>query len=74
VPQLRLLVQSNRETFAHLIIDLTGYAELGDHLDAIETVDGIVLVARAGLTKESHLLRMSAQLPAERTLGVLIVG
>jgi len=74
IPQLRLFVRANLECYAYIVIDLSGYERLGDHLDALEIVDGMLLVARAGVTTEDQLLRMVAQLPAEKNLGVILVG
>ena len=61
-------------TYEHLIVDLTGFRELGEHLTAIRSLDGVVVVARAGFTHEADLLKLNHALPADRNLGVLLVG
>ena len=74
VPQLRLMLHATIEQFAQIVIDLTGYMELGDHVEAIDLTDGVILVGRAGKTKESELVRRSAALPESKRLGVVLVG
>ena len=74
VPQLRAMLRAAGDRFAHLVIDLTGDAEVGDHLEVVDITDGVLLVARAGQTKEGDLLRMAAELPEGKNLGVVLVG
>lgn len=74
LPLLRAMIQSNRETFAAILADLTGFDHLGDHLNAMELVDGVVIVARAGTSREWDLQRLDMQIPPEKNLGVLLVG
>lgn len=62
------------QRFAHLVADLSRFTELGDHLGAVQQVDGIVILARAGATDEALLLGLAADLPPHRRLGVLLVG
>lgn len=72
VPQLARVIQHSIEIFSHLIIDLTGFKTLGEHLAAIEMMDGVIVVARAGRTVESELLRLNHELPRLLFLGVLV--
>jgi hypothetical protein len=74
VPHLARLVNMSAELFSHIVIDLTGFDLLGEHLAAIDLCDGALIVARAGRTREDALLRMSAQISPERNLGVVLVG
>jgi hypothetical protein len=74
VPQLELLVQQYREAFAHLVVDLTGFQRLGDHLNAIALIDGVVVVARARCSRERDLLRLRDELPSEANLGVILLA
>jgi len=60
--------------FAHVLVDLTGFGKLGEHLEAIEMVDGLALVGRAGSTRESTLLAFLRELPRDKNLGVLLLG
>jgi hypothetical protein len=73
LPQLARLIQQSTELFAHVLVDLTGYRKIGEHLAAIEMCDGVVVVARAGRTREDVLLRVRHEL-ADQLLGVVLVG
>ena len=74
VPQLARVIQHGSWLFAHVLVDLTGFKKLGEHLAAIDMVDAVVVVARAGRTSEAELLRLKHELPAAKSLGVLLVG
>jgi len=74
VPQLGQLLSSGSELFAHVLVDLTGFKKLGEHLAAVQMVDGVVVVARAGRTTEGELLRLGHELPRARNLGVLLTA
>jgi hypothetical protein len=72
VPQLARVIQHSAELFAHVLVDLTGFKKLGEHLAAIDMVDAVVVVARAGRTTEHELLRVNHELPPHRNLGVIL--
>jgi hypothetical protein len=74
VPQLRRVIERGTELFAHVLVDLTGFDQFGDHLSAVDLVEGVLLVGRAGRTREKELLRLAWQLAPEQNLGVLLVG
>jgi hypothetical protein len=74
VPQLARVITQGSELFAHVLVDLTGFELVGDHLAAVELVQSIMIIARAGRTKETELLRLQHDLPAGKNLGVLLVG
>jgi hypothetical protein len=74
VPELARLVEHGRDLFAFMIADLTGFDLLGEHLGAMDLMQGVLLVAPAGQIKESVLLRMIQEVPTNRRLGVLLVG
>jgi hypothetical protein len=74
VPQLARVIQQSSELFAHALIDLTGFKNLGEHLAAIEMCDGVLVIARAGRTREGELLRLKHELPPAQNLGVLLIG
>ena len=74
VPQLARVITQGSELFAHVLVDLTGFELVGDHLAAVELVQSIMIIARAGRTKESELLRLQHDLPSGKNLGVLLVG
>jgi hypothetical protein len=74
LPQLARVIQNGGELFAHVLIDLTGFERLGEHLAAIEMMDAVVVVARAGVTREDQLLRLHHELPPHLAFGVLVAG
>ena len=74
VPHLAGVIREGAELFAQVLVDLTGFKKLGEHLAAIEMVDGVLVIGRAGRTTEDELLRLGHELPRARTLGVLLLG
>lgn len=74
VPQLARVIQHASELFAHVLVDLTGFKELGEHLAAIDMMDAVVVVARAGRTTEHELLRLNHDLPRHLNIGVLLAA
>jgi hypothetical protein len=60
--------------FQHLIVDMTGFDHIGEHLAAMELLDGVIVVARSGKTTIPELARWMRDIPDERNLGVLLVG
>ncbi len=57
--------------FTHLVVDLTGFGQLGEELAACEILDGVVLVARSGRTTVRQIQRW---LRDHAGLGVLLTG
>jgi hypothetical protein len=74
LPQLARMIQTGGELFAHMLIDLTGFKKLGEHLAAVEMMDAVVVVARAALTREDELIRIHHELPRPLAFGVLVAG
>jgi hypothetical protein len=74
VPQLARVIQHSVELFAHVVVDLTGFKKLGEHLAAIEMMDAVLVVARAGRTREDELLKLNHELPPRLNLGVLLAN
>ncbi len=74
VPHLAGVIREGAELFAQVLVDLTGFKKLGEHLAAIDMVDGVLVVARAGRTRETELLALAHELPRARNLGVLLLG
>jgi hypothetical protein len=62
------------DLFAHILCDLTGFELIGEHASAAACMDAVVLVGRAHRTDEEQLLALAALMPADRFLGVLLVG
>jgi hypothetical protein len=74
LPELSRLVKHGRELFAHMLCDLTGFDGLGEHLGAMDLVEGVLLVAPATKIREKDILRWTREVPAARRLGVLLQG
>ncbi|MBE7449092.1 MAG: hypothetical protein HS111_09400 [Kofleriaceae bacterium] len=74
VPALARLLLDGSELFAHVLCDLTGFELFGEHASAAACMDGVVLVGRAHRTREDELRSLAALMPADRFLGVLLVG
>jgi hypothetical protein len=74
VPQLKRLLAEGSELFGHVLVDLTGFKVLGEHLAALALVDSVVVVARAGLSLEMELLRLREELRDAPLVGVLLTG
>ncbi len=72
LPELQRVIQHGHELFAHLVVDLTGFDRLGEHLAAVALLEGVFIVGRAGKTREKDLLRWQQELPDH--LGVLLIG
>ena len=50
-------------TFDHLVVDLTGFDHLGEHVAAYALLDAVALVARSGRTTTSQVPARVAQAP-----------
>jgi hypothetical protein len=74
VPQLARFLLDGVEIFAHVLCDLTGLELIGEHASAAACMDGVMMVARAHRTREADLLALRRLMPADRFLGVLLVG
>jgi hypothetical protein len=74
LPQLAALIRGSTELFDRILVDLTGFKPFGEHLAATEMMDGVVIVGRVGRTREAQLRRFQVELPAEKSLGVLLIG
>ena len=56
----------------HALVDLSGYEEHGTHLRAYDAVDGVLVIAVAGVDKEKALLAKVEPIPEDKRLGVLL--
>jgi hypothetical protein len=74
VPQLARLLLDGVDLFAHVLCDLTGLELLGEHASAAACMDGVIIVARAHRTREDSLIALRRLMPADRFMGVLLVG
>jgi hypothetical protein len=74
VPQLARVLLDGSDLFAHVLVDLTGFELLGEHAGAAACMDAVAIVAQAHRSRERELLELSYLMPANRFLGVLLVG
>ncbi|MEZ4362104.1 MAG: hypothetical protein R3B48_18090 [Kofleriaceae bacterium] len=74
VPQLASVVVDGAEIFGHTLVDLTGFELIGEHVSAAAGMDRVVVVARTHHTREPAVLGLAQVLPADKFLGVLLVG
>lgn len=74
VPALARLLSSGCDRFAHVLVDLTGFDQLGEHAGAAACMDAVVLLARAGKSRERDLLTYERAVPVHRFMGVLLIG
>lgn len=74
VPQLARLLLDGVDLFAHVLCDLTGLELLGEHASAAACMDGVIVLARAHRTHEDQLVALRRSMPAERFMGVLLIG
>jgi hypothetical protein len=74
VPQLARVLLEGADLFAHVLVDLTGFDLLGEHGSAAACMDAVALVGRRNRTRETRLRQLAALMPAERFLGVVLVG
>jgi hypothetical protein len=74
VPQLARVVADGVDLFGHMLVDLTGFELIGEHASAAAGMDLVVVVGRTHRTREPALLALAQVLPADKFLGVLLVG
>ncbi|MBP6629812.1 MAG: hypothetical protein KBG28_12890 [Kofleriaceae bacterium] len=74
LPQLERALDAGGELFAHMLVDLTGFDLLGEHAAAAARMDAVALVGRARHTHDEQLKELARQMPADRFLGVVLVG
>lgn len=68
------LLASEGASFDHLVLDLTGFRNLGEQFGACELLEAVLLVARCGTTKTRWIRRRLRELAGTRCLGVLLTG
>jgi hypothetical protein len=62
-------------TAAYVFIDLTGFEDrIGEFLGTMDLVEGVIVAARAGVSREGDLGRVHRELPPEKSLGVLLLA
>lgn len=74
LPELERKLAELSETSRYVLVDATGFRELGEHLRLYEVVDGVLIVAESGRTADSVVRQYYSEVPAARIMGVLLVG
>lgn len=54
------------------LIDMSGFARLGEFLAAVELLDGVITVAQSRVSKEDELLFLASEIDPEVDLGVIV--
>jgi hypothetical protein len=72
--RLEACVARRRADHTTLVVDLTGFAQLGERRAAFELLDAAVVVARAGRTTTRQIRDALRDVPEDRGLGVLLTG
>jgi len=74
VPQLARVLHEGSDLFAHVLVDLTGFELLGEHVTAASCMDAVAVVGEAHQSREQELVELARLMPRGRFLGVLLVG
>ncbi len=70
----RALLDQWSERCPHLVVDLAGFEALGNLGEAVGLVDGVLILAATGRTRDLDLLRIHAELPEACRVGVVLLG
>jgi hypothetical protein len=73
-PQLARVLLEGSDLFAHVLVDLTGFELLGEHVRAAASMDAVAIVGQAHRSREPELVELARLMPSGRFLGVLLVG
>ena len=71
---LYAVLDEDTRGFAHVFVDLSGFPRMGEHVDAFDVLDGVLVVARSGDTTEGELVARHGDVPKSKRLGVLLSG
>ncbi|MEZ4365387.1 MAG: hypothetical protein R2939_03755 [Kofleriaceae bacterium] len=74
VVRLARALDAGAGLFGHVLCDLTGFDLLGEHATAAACMDAVAIVGRVHQTRVARLRQLAALMPADRFLGVLLVG
>ncbi|PID38969.1 MAG: hypothetical protein CSB49_02775 [Proteobacteria bacterium] len=72
--RLRGTLEDARPLFGAIFVDMTGFDVLGDHLNVMELLEGVAIVAAAGRTTDEEVLELARQVPPGRLIGAVLVG
>jgi Mrp family chromosome partitioning ATPase len=74
-PAMRAVLRSAAEEYDQVVVDAPSPLQVSDAMSLLSQVDGIVLVARAGHTRETsahRLVQLLARTPSAPVLGVVV--
>lgn len=71
--RLRETVEGGRSLFGYMLVDMTGFDVLGDHLNVMELLDGVAIVAAARRSTDEDILDLAVQIEPGRLLGAILV-
>jgi hypothetical protein len=72
--RLLAILERRDPSFGHILVDLSGLGRRGEHVAAMALVDGVIVLARAGETRDAELRRVMADVPPRANLGALLYG
>jgi hypothetical protein len=72
--RLRSTLDDARPLFGAIFVDMTGFDALGDHLNVMELLEGVAIIAAAGRTTDEDVLELARQVPPGRLVGTVLVG
>ena len=68
------LLREEIQGFIHVLVDLTGFEQAGEHWGMFDVLDGVLMVGHAGVTREADLMRLYSDMPPGAVLGVILIG
>jgi hypothetical protein len=72
--RLKATLEEGRSLFGHMLVDLTGFEHIGDHLSAMELLDGVSIVAIPKRTRVERLLEMQHEIGPQKLMGCILTG
>lgn len=71
---LKRTIAESRDLFGYILVDMTGFDYVGDHLSVMELLDGVTLVAAKAKTIEDDILELQQDIDPELMIGTILVG
>jgi hypothetical protein len=73
VAQLEQALSEGAQLFEYVLVDLTGFEQLGELEEALDLVEHLILVVSAGRSRERDLIDFQLRLADQPILGTLLV-
>ena len=74
LPRLRWALEEGSDLFGSMMVDLTGFELIGEMQGAVDMLDGVVLVAGAGVSREDEIVAIYNEFEPQQVIGALLVG